>query len=127
MGFFSKTRRKARKTFHKAVEHASVFSRKLGHTATRVGHIALKAAPILAKIGAATGQPEFEAAAGAVGAFGAGAVGVGAASSSVHSGIEKGRAGDIDGAIGDLKSARRRAGGAADDLKSAKNQAFEMR
>jgi hypothetical protein len=127
MGFFAKTQRRARKTFHKAVEHASVFSRKLGHTATRVGAVALKAAPVLAKIGAATGQPEFEAAAGALGTFGVGALGVGAASSSVHSGIEKGRMGDMKGAVGDFKSAKNQAQVAVDDLKSAKNQAFELR
>ena len=113
MGLFSKVRRQTRKTFHKAVEHASVFSRKLGHTAARVGKIALKAAPIITKIGLVTGQPELAAAGAAVGAFGTGAVGVGEVSKTVHGGIEKGRAGDIGGAIGDLKS--------------AKHQAFDLR
>ena len=74
-----------------------------------MGHIALKAAPIIAKIGAVTGQPGLAAAGAAVGAFGTGAVGVGEVSKTVHSGIERGRAGDIDGAIGDLKSAKHQA------------------
>ena len=102
MGFFKRIQRKVRNVGSRAIKLASVGARKLSHTAGKLQPLLSKGGAILGTIGAATGQPELIALAGAAKAASIEAGAVSKIAGAGHAAIEKGRHKDAQEGIKDL-------------------------